>query len=127
MLEKEVIENIVKFSETKFLNRSLVAKILKQSKNSKVTSRDFSGVGFFTYFQVDDKSLSLGNNINLQLGGIGAEIEGLKYNTAGFTLFIENGMLALLEGYSYGDDKWPKKITNYKLYLINPDGSLAWI
>ena len=98
--------------------------LVKQYASAKVVNREFTGVGFFTNFRIDDKSLSLGNDVNLELGRIHAEIKGLKYG-AGFILYIRSGMLAMLEGYSYGDDKWVKKITDYTLYLINPDGSMA--
>ena len=119
MLEKEVIENTLKFS-----NNEVASKILKQYKNSTIVNREFTGVGFFTYFQIDDKKLFLKDNSSLKIGGIHAEINGLKYG-AGFILFVENGAINNLEGYSYGDDGWPEVITDYKLYLVNSDGSLT--
>ena len=122
IFEKEVVESILKTCDNE-----LAPKILEQYKRSTVINREFTGVGFFTSFQVEDKSLSLGSDVNFGLGGIGAEIEGLKYKKAGFSLYIEGGMLAELEGYSYGDDGWPDEITEYKLYLINKDGSSSEI
>ena len=120
VFEKDVVENILKSYDDSF-----GFKILEQYKCCTVTKRVLTGVGFFTSFQVGDLSMSLGKDINLRLGGIGAKIKGLKDEHAGFVLYIENGILTELEGYSYGGDRWPKKITDYTLYLINKDGSLT--
>ena len=122
IFEKDVVENILKTCDN-----DLAPKILEQYKKSTVINREFTGVGFFTSFQVEDKSLSLGSDVNFGLGSIGAEIEGLKYKHAGFILYIEDGLLAELEGYSCGDDGWPNEITEYSLYIINKDGSSSEI
>jgi hypothetical protein len=42
-----------------------------------------------------------------------AEVDGLKHG-AGFALWIENGMLATLEGFSY-DERWPETVNRYSL------------
>ena len=121
IFEKEVIENILKISDNEF-----ASKILEQYKNSTILNRVFTGVGFYTYFQLNDKSLLLGNDVNLRFWNIHAEINGLKHG-AGFMLEIINGVVSNLEGYSYGDDGWPKKVKKYKLFSVNKDGSLTEI
>jgi hypothetical protein len=106
-------------------NHEAASKILEQYENSTIIKREFTGAGFYTYFQVNDESLSLGNNVSFGLDCVHAEINGLEYG-AGFILFIENGFIDNLEGYTYGGDKeWPEKITAYKFSVVNMDGSLT--
>ena len=91
---------------------------------STVTKREFTGTGFFSDFFVTDESLLLNKNIMFELGNIHATTSGLKYGV-GFVLFVRNGSLNQLEGYSYGEEKWPEEITDYKLFLVKSDGSLT--
>jgi len=124
VFEKDVIENILSTKNMiRFPENELASKILKQYKNSTIVSREFTGVGFFTYFQLNDKSLSLGDGIRLRLAGVHAEVNDLKHG-AGFWLEVENGIIDNLEGFCY-EENWPKKIKNYKLSLVNKDGTLT--
>ena len=93
---------------------SSVSNILERQYNSaKVIGRRFTGVGFFTDLEVLDKSLKLSNHPNLELGNVQANIEGLKFG-AGFVLFIRDGLIETLEGYTY-DEPWPTIISEYNL------------
>ena len=83
----------------------------KQYKSSKVLSREFSGFGFFTNFEIIDKSLKLPDNQNFELGNVQLKLEGLKLG-AGFVLFIRNGLIKTLECYTY-DEPWPAIINTY--------------
>lgn len=106
--EKEVMENII--NEDVELSNVL----LKQYNSSFIKSREFTGHGFYTDYIVDD-SLAIKNNLNFELGNTKAEINGLKFG-AGFILFIRNGLITTLEGYSYGEP-WPSEIKEYKLFF----------
>ncbi|MDR1202997.1 MAG: hypothetical protein LBL58_15395 [Tannerellaceae bacterium] len=99
-------------------------KIKKQYENAYISGRKFTGVGFFTDFIVEDKSLYLPREINLELGRIHVDLEGTTMG-AGFILFVSNGVIDTLEGYTYGEDTWPKKIKKYSFKLINNDGTLT--
>jgi len=118
--EKTVIENILLYSEREYID-----KIRQQYKNADVVTRKFTGIGFFTHFSVADKSLYLNEDINFKLGGIYAEINDIKYGT-GFVLYVSNGVITQLEGYTYRE-AWPEEITEYKLYIVNKDGTLTAI
>ena len=134
--ERKIIEGIfsttekdpsyIRYENSQFSKSELVAKIKQQYENSAIVNRQFTGAGFYTYFQVNDKSLLLGDDVNFGLGGIHAKIKGLERG-AGFTLEIENGALNNLEGYTYAEGTWPKKITDYQLYLVNKDGTTTKI
>ena len=83
----------------------------KQYKSAKVVSREFSGFGFFTNFEIIDKSLKLTDSQNLELGNTQLKLEGLKFG-AGFVLFVRDGLIKTLECYTY-DEPWPTNITTY--------------
>jgi len=85
----------------------------KQYKSAIVSQRNFTGAGFFTDFEVTDKSLAIPDYLDLQLGKVNARIEGLAFG-AGFILFIEDGLIAMLEGYTYGEP-WPTPLTAYTI------------
>ena len=53
-----------------------------------------------------------------------AEIEGLKAG-GGFVLFIEEGKLSMLEGFSYGDSSWPTDAQLERAYYLSRDGETA--
>ncbi len=77
-------------------------------------ARELSGVGFFTELSIPlDAAPAPVRPGRLHLSGVVAEVEGLKHG-AGFVLWIENGVLATLEGFSY-DEPWPEKANDYSL------------
>lgn len=106
--EKEIIEAILKHER----DRELADLLFEQYKHLLVKKREFTGVGFYTYFYIPEEGCILNKNLNLKLGDIEAEIKGLKHG-AGFILYINEGRITTLEGYCY-DEKWPNhaKIIN---------------
>jgi hypothetical protein len=86
--------------------------LLKQIVEITHVDREFTGVGFYCKLTVSPQAPRLLEQ-NLTLGNLKAEIDGLVYG-AGFLLYIRDGALSLLEGYSY-DEIWPETIQNYHL------------
>lgn len=78
-----------------------------QYASADVLKREFTGVGFFTNFVVNDKSLVLSGKENFELGYLG-EINDVQYGV-GFVLFVREGFISMLEGYTYGES-WPCEI-----------------
>ena len=83
---------------------------------AQVTERKFSEVGFFTYFRVapdvpsaKPDSFELGHSIHL-------EIEGVE-NGAGVVLFIRNGVLDMLKGFTY-TATWPRSPVLRNLIIV---------
>ena len=77
----------------------------QQYAAATVKGREFSGVGFFTNFEVPSTApkvsppdFELGARTLLQL-------DGLKHG-AGVVLFVRKGILDMLEGYTF-DEPWP--------------------
>ena len=86
-------------------------QILRQYNNCRIKSRRFTGHGFFTDFEVDNTSDSLGD-FNETLGALGLDLNRLQHGI-GFVLFVKNGLITCLEGYAY-DEPFPEDIFRYK-------------
>jgi len=108
--ENEVMEIII--SE----DPSISELLGEQYKVAKVVNREFTGVGFFTTFYINDNSLRLPTTKNLTLGNVQARFKGLERG-AGFVLFVNNGFINTLEGYTYEED-WPISIEGYTFYNV---------
>jgi hypothetical protein len=104
------------------LERAVLAKLLqgehpllnqlrRQLAQCRVSRREMTGHGFFTY--IDTGDVPPAGDVKVTFGDVVAEIEGMP-DGAGFALYIEHGRLSMLEGYGY-DDPWPNSIANYIL------------
>src|SRR5436305_953785 len=91
----------------------LLAILRNQLEIATRAPREDSGVGFFTHFEVPEQAPRVPGKPSMQFGDVIAEMEGLRYG-AGFVLFIKNGVLTMLEGYTY-DEPWPETISRYEL------------
>ncbi|TET06849.1 hypothetical protein E3J79_00620 [Candidatus Dependentiae bacterium] len=90
----------------------------KQYEKAQIKNRKFTGVGFFTDFIVPKDVPRLPNLKSFHLGNVAGKINGTDI---GLVLFIKDGVLNFLEGYTFGDDPWPDKIINYELWHTNYD------
>ena len=88
-----------------------------QLARATVRSRELTGVGFFTEFALAPDAVSAPVR-TLRFGDIQAEVSGLKHG-AGFVIFVDDGLLTMLEGYSYGEP-WPEKIDEFSISYIEP-------
>jgi hypothetical protein len=95
-LEQAALQAI--FAETPDIVDSLQSQLLV----AVVMSRENTGAGFFTKILVPKETRRiasarvLGNEVH-------ARVDGLRYGL-GFVLFMEDGRLSLLEGYSCGGE-----------------------
>jgi len=83
----------------------------------EVTSRKFTGVGFFADFNETPHLKVFSDDRDFTGGGLGAILNGTIH--VGFLLFIKKGSLRMLEGYTYSE-VWPSEITSYTFNNI-PD------
>ena len=85
-----------------------------------VSERRFSGAGFFTDLLVAEGArrapLRSGKAV---FGDVEATIDGLSYG-AGFLLWVKDGLMIMLEGYSY-DEPWPDDVTGFALHYWEPE------
>lgn len=83
----------------------LLCMLRAQIPAAQVLHRRWSGVGFFTTVCVPER-LAVSGIGRAQLNDVAADIESLVHG-AGFVLFIENGRISLLEGFTF-DEPWPQ-------------------
>jgi hypothetical protein len=87
-------------------DHSALSCLRAQRERIHVTRREYTGVGFFTEFGHPNDTSRLATSKRIVFGDVLAEIDGLEHG-AGFLLFIENGRIAMLEGYSNANETWP--------------------
>lgn len=105
-LEKAVMDKLLAG------NQEVLVNLRKQLQTAKVAERVFTGVGFYTNFAIDEAlAIPLGSK-RIAIGDVHADVPGT--NGIGFTLFIENGLLSQLEGYTFSGE-WPVNISDFKL------------
>jgi hypothetical protein len=85
----------------------------EQFKASRPLKREFTGVGFFTYFDVPASAPRVIYPDRVSISDVDASIDGLQ-NGAGFVLFVREGTLQMLEGFTY-DQPWPREIDKFSL------------
>jgi hypothetical protein len=88
-----------------------LAVLRQQTAMARVAERKHTGVGFFCDFELDESAPTLPGD--LQIGDVFGELEGLAHG-AGFVLFIRDGRISMLEGFTF-DEPWPEKVGGFKL------------
>ncbi len=96
MLELTKLERAVL---DKFLSgeHPLLAVLRQQAAACQAVSREVTGAGFFTQLDVGDAPLA--DRLNGQVWDVIADIPGTP--GAGFLLYVEQGRLDMLEGFTY--------------------------
>lgn len=84
-------------------------KLQQQLSFAVVKERVLSKYGFSTYFTINNSNLvTLGENVKLGLETDGWRVNGLDRGS-GYVLWIENGVIYSLEGFSY-EEPWQQEI-----------------
>ena len=97
----------------------VLAALRTQLPGLVVKTREHTGVGFFADFSVADTALRASiPSGKLRFGDVEATISGLRHG-AGFVLFVDDGLLVMLEGYSY-DEPWPEEIKEFSIRYWDP-------
>jgi hypothetical protein len=81
-------------------------------------------VGFFTDFRHSSEVMRLHAPRDARFGDVLADIEGLEHG-AGFVLFIDDGLITMLEGYSTANEPWPEHPTGWTLRYWPPERDLG--
>lgn len=81
-----------------------------------VSKREFTGVGFLTEFY-PSSVLRIGpQDYNDRWLDTHATLNGTL--SVGFLVYIDNGKITAIEGFTYGDESWPDKIHDFKIEYI---------
>ena len=109
-LEADVICAIA--SETPMISKL----ILDQFKNRIITKHEVYPSGFYIQYEIKNAQ-PIDNMKSDVLGEVGAIFPNLKYGM-GFALFIKDGYISSLEGYTYNEEPLPADLQKYELYYL---------
>ena len=85
----------------------------RQLESVRVVGRTYTGVGFYTDLEVDHDVPRVTAPLNVELVDVSAMMDGLQ-NGVGFVLFVREGVVSFLEGYTL-DEPWPGRVENVVL------------
>lgn len=105
--EEEAIRTILRG------NHPVVLALRAQLDRCAVAHRELTGVGFFTSLAVPSDIPSVPLRRRLHLGDVSATMDGVAHGV-GVVLFVDDGRLALLEGFTY-DEPWPDEVVNWTI------------
>lgn len=96
-------------------NDEILLMLMKQYKKSIVISEEESKVGFYINYQVE-RQLRIPEEYNgtFQIGDVDGEVNNVD-EALGFILYVKNGYLTMLEGYTNIIDSWPETDSVIKL------------
>ena len=98
-------------------DHQLLEELRKQLAHCVVVEREFTGVGFFTTFEVQGCIPQFEARRRIVIGDVCADVEDLDYG-CGFILFVSDGIIGTLECHLWGDDVFPVKPRYNRLYYI---------
>lgn len=88
----------------------------KQYQSAKIIKEEASSVGFYIDYDTSTaEQLSSNYKCSFQFGDVDGDIGEVK-NAVGFILYIRNGYLSTLEGYTNTIDVWPDNDSNISLH-----------
>jgi hypothetical protein len=90
-----------------------LAVLRSQLALASVSSRKMTGVGFYTDFALPKEFPRLEGCPSFKIGDVNGRATNVKHGL-GFVLYVNDGALSQLEGYTY-DEPWPEKIEGLQL------------
>jgi hypothetical protein len=123
-LERQVLEKLFTQTDTGLSVQDLNS-LKFQFRAAIILNRKMTGHGFYTEFLCAKNVPRLIGKQSLWLGGISADIPEMSMG-AGFQLYIKEGAVNLLEGFSYDGywpDPWPAKYDESETYEVRRTAS----
>lgn len=111
-LEKAVLEKV--FSG----DVPLLVQFREQLGRCSVTTREATGFGFYTTLNVPESTARI-PGLDFKFGDVVGEIPDLS-SGVGFLIYVKDGIVSMLEGYSY-DEPWPPSIDSFRLRYVGGD------
>lgn len=113
-LEKQVLEMLLRGQD------EVLTILRQQAKQLQVSSRDMTGVGFYTEFLVPLDAPSVPGRPTFKLGDVNGTADNVRHGL-GFLLCVKDGSLFMLEGYTY-DEPWPDDVHGLVLTYASKEG-----
>ena len=92
----------------------------EQYTKIEISEIESTEVGFYVNYELKHKEYKSPINGSFKIGDLNCEMDGLKYGI-GFLLYVNEGMIKLLEIYTYGEESWPVKIGKYNFHYIEDE------
>ena len=102
------------------------ARYLPQVDNCVVDKKEHTGVGFYYYLKVENTAAETERLILSRSEGV---LPGAFGGTIGFVLYINNGLLQMLEGFTYEGEMphdWADRITVFQI-VETKDSKGYWL
>jgi hypothetical protein len=96
---------------------AVLAALRAQAESLVVLSRQMTGTGFFTRLRVAARDADVVSDRSFKLGDVSGSVAGVSYEL-GFLLWIEQGRLSMLEGFTY-EEPWPTDVREFRLEYVN--------
>ena len=106
-----------------------ILRILKcQYEHSEIIDIEETGVGLYVDFKVSHEAIPLNDTVkqDFVFGDVNGIVDGIN-GAVGFILFISNGYIATLEGYSNVPGSWKSVNDEIPLVYINKKRDLKSI
>lgn len=104
--------------------------ILDELRNQRTriltTALEVTGRGFFVYYTMASDVKPITSPCHFELGDVIAGIKGLEYGM-GFILFVRNGYMKMLEGYTYEENFTNAENVKYITYSHGKDRDMMSI
>jgi len=100
----------------------ILEALRQQLAHCVVVEREFTGLGFFTTFEIQGWIPRLKSRRRIVIGDVCADVDDLDYG-CGFILFVDDGAIGTLECHLWGDDAFPDNPRYNRLYYVHqPNG-----
>jgi hypothetical protein len=114
ILEKQVLEMLLRGQD------EVLAILRRQAKQLEVTGREMTGVGFYAEFLVPPDVPRVPGGLTFKLGDVNGTADNVSHGL-GFLLYVKDGALSVLEGYTY-DEPWPDDVRGLVLTYASKEG-----
>jgi hypothetical protein len=112
-LERDVMDAVLAGDDPR------LSTLREQLSVAEVTGRDFTEAGFLTHFSAPEQAPRATGPIRTPIDDVCAELVG-EQQPAGFLLWLEDGALQSLEGFSY-IAKWPEDAQLQRLFYVRTE------
>ena len=114
-LEQQVLEMLLRGQD------EVLTILRQQARRLQVSSRKMTGVGFYTEFALPPDVPHVLGRPTFKIGDVNGTADNVSHGL-GFLLYVKDGALSMLEGYTY-DDPWPDDVRGLVLtYASKEEG-----
>jgi hypothetical protein len=113
-LESQVLDMLLRGQD------EVLMILREQAKQLQVSSREMTGVGFYTEFVVPPDLPRVPGRPTFKLGDVNGTADNVSHGL-GFLLYVKEGTLSMLEGYTY-DEPWPDDVRGLVLTYSSKEG-----